>query len=158
MNETPTTQGDTTPELIQDSPSDHPAAKHKSWLKRLLMAILLPIMLFAFAGLMVNIMGPDTLQNIEQGLNQFWAYATAFRLLLIAGISFIIVPSIIKRTCAEKYSHIQQLERHSDEESQAQIQTLHKQIAGLQQIKSWIIALVLIIMDICLLQIPFLIK
>lgn len=155
MNENPTPkQADSSHELVQNSPRP----KKKSWLKRVLMAILLPTMLFILAGLVMNIVGPKTLQNIEQGLDQFWVYATVFRLLLIAGISFLMVPSIVKRSCEEKLRQIQHLEHYSDEESQAQSQVLNKQIKGLQQIKPWVIALVLIIMDICLLQIPFYIK
>ncbi len=140
---------------LEEMPSPKPKGKK---LKRILMAILLPILLFIIAGMVITIVGPNGMSSVEKNLERFWFVGTAIRFVIMIVISFVIIPFIMQKRRDEKLRLIKQLQLSGDSDDEAYIELLQRQVKGIEHIKPWVICLFFILMDIILLQIPFFIR
>lgn len=140
--------------------------KKRWWLKRLVLALLMPFGLFILAGLIFSALGTDVSSKLTDVLSSVWLPLTFFRLCIYSSLAYWFIPVFLSRQrdlCSAEAQFLQQFlnANHSqgDEALEAQCaydDAVKKQRAyeQLRQQRGYIL-LLFVVFDLITIQLPF---
>lgn len=139
--------------------------KKRWWLKRLIVALLMPMGLFILAGLIISALGTDVSSKLTDVLSSVWLPLTLFRLCIYSLLAYGFIPVFLRRQRDLYRAEAQFLQQflsassHDDENLEAQYaydDAVKKQRAyeQLRQQRHYML-LLFVVFDLITIQLPF---
>lgn len=140
--------------------------KKRLWLKRLVLALLMPIGLFILSTLMMMALGRDTSSALADHLSAIWLPLTCFRLGLYTLLAYWLAPILLRRQCelyTEEVQFLEQLRKFAqadgeiDDELQFAYDDAVKKLRAYKQLlqQRHYMLMLCIVFDVITIQLPF---